>query len=455
MSYKLKERMLVFISVLLLFTSVLKEIRILSPFDEIFQLLFLVGVGIGLVLLALYFFQPSTIKANYLFWILGVGFVLSLTVSSFLYPQWRTTSIKETLVSMICILVIFPGINMMKSENKDRFAYWLLKCVLILVSLASLASVIVFFVGPNIKFAYLGHDIVLGLRANRLYGLYESLTLPIAGSCVLLAFSFKYNEHFASSKGDNFLFILSTLSNMLYVILAFSYGTIIALVAGISMMVFFTLRKTKHILTAAILSLLTIVIMVGGIKGSRDVIYDFVNDKRAATVDTGQRIENEIEQIAPTPAQREHKEIESDKIMTNGILSGRDTIWKFGIEVWKERPLIGYGAAAYYGFKVPDAPVIPHFHNVFVQSLVGGGILHSIFSYALILLIVYKGFKELFRRDVTQYQVALISFLAFSVVGGLVETNILYVNRFPQYIFWIVLGLTNLNLKTLRDAYGQ
>ncbi|AMC92905.1 hypothetical protein AOC36_02565 [Erysipelothrix larvae] len=424
-------------AVMLLLVSLFKEVRLFRPLHSVFQILLLVGILVGGLVIGYNFFDQ---KEKTLFDKLSYGLVITLVISSVLSPQWRSESIKDSAVTGICVLAIFPLINGLYVHKKHRFSLNVIRLIMICVTIISFASIVLFFISPLIQFDLLGETIKIGMSTNRLFGLYHSLSLPIAASSLILGFSFRFNPLYVNSTDQRFLFISNLIVNFVFVALSFSYGVIIALIVSVAYVSFFgVLKLKKKVLVAILVAVFAASAFGGALYVTRVGIFAVRN-----VSDTGGTIEDPDEPQVPDDIWKEQH---------YGILTGRDTIWLYGLTHLKERPLIGFGAAAFYGDLVLGTQELQSLHNVYVQSLVSGGIIHSVFSFWVIGLIVIRSLRYSIKSQQGQhymYNLALIGLLVFSVIGGFVETNLLYVNRFPQYIFWICLSLLTFNVSKPR-----
>lgn len=83
-----------------------------------------------------------------------------------------------------------------------------------------------------------------------------------------------------------------------------------------------------------------------------------------------------------------------DVLGRDGTLTGRTILWQWGLGVWMERPLLGWGLTAYFnsaeGSLISDVVgsfrdyEVPHFHQSFIQTAVDNGIV----GLAILLFIV-------------------------------------------------------------------
>lgn len=141
------------------------------------------------------------------------------------------------------------------------------------------------------------------------------------------------------------------------------------------------------------------------------------------------------------------EDLDTFRLVTN-LTSGRTYVWLDGVRLFRQSPLIGYGA---YGFKIVTfwsqwingGTGMSYAHSTLLQLLLDGGIiLASIF--VVMIFIVIKKEKNSMVNDECKY-LSYVLLIAFLVVG-LFESLTEYC-----YIFIFLLLMLNLeNTKTLR-----
>lgn len=425
------------ITILLTLISILKEVRGLDFLDSVFQLILLFGLIIGVTQIL---YQLVKIRFQSKFYVLLFLFIATIGISSILNRQALVANVKETAVMAVVLLGGFVEINQLKHNKKDKILNIISKSVVMITLIVSLLSVITFFLKINIdtEFNVLGKVVSLGIYNNRLFGLYQSLTLPIAPIGLIFGILLVVKD--GISKNQKTIAIVSIFVNLLYLILSFSSGIIVALAAVIG---FFTivlsLNKINVInsLKSLLLGVILAGLFVGVVFGTRTLVYKLANPN---VVSNSNMDEIETPQVEQPGA--------LDKERPYGFLTGRDTIWSYGIENLKAKPLYGYGPQAFVGEQVLGTQKLQHMHSVYVQALVSGGIIHFVPFLAIIITLAYSVLKYVFtRKDDNDYlvNVCLASIIGFLLIHGLIETNFLYVNRFPMYAFWISLALMNIN----------
>ena len=139
------------------------------------------------------------------------------------------------------------------------------------------------------------------------------------------------------------------------------------------------------------------------------------------------------------------KEQEMDDL--NGFSTGRSTLWKVGIDVWKTEPVLGIGyrniddalktGLSKYDYKNSAKGGL---HNIYITTLVSVGLVGFGFFILFLVSICTKGYKLLKHPKISKLDKSLISFIPMILVGDLVESRILFGMNFVCIIFWIMMG---------------
>lgn len=431
------------VTVVLALTSILKEVRGLEFFDVPFQLLLLAGLVIGSTQIL---YQLWKHKFSSKFVMLLLAFIVTIGISSILNREALVANVKETAVMAVVLLGGFIEINSSSDHKKTKILTILSRSVLIITLIVSLGSIITFFakINTDTEFIFLGKTISIGIYNNRLFGLYQSLTLPIAPIAFLIGFVYLNSQKI--TKNWKIMTYLSMFFNILYVSLSFSSGIIVSLtmVAGLFSIILLLPRfNNLKIIKSFVLGTVIAGLVFGLLIGTRVLVYKFANPNIVSN--------NNMDEMNP-PDTEEPGAL--DKQRPYGFLTGRDTIWSYGFEQLKDQPLIGYGPQAFVGTEVLGTQKLQHMHSVYVQALVSGGIMHFIPFVILIAVVAFKVLQYCFTKsDDKNYFVnlAIASIIGFLLVHALIETNFLYVNRFPLYAFWIYLALMNIDFIGLKS----
>lgn len=141
------------------------------------------------------------------------------------------------------------------------------------------------------------------------------------------------------------------------------------------------------------------------------------------------------------------EDLDTFRLVTN-LTSGRTYVWLDGVRLFRQSPLIGYGA---YGFKIVTfwsqwtngGVGMSYAHSTLLQLLLDGGIILASIFIIMIFVVIKKEKNNMVNNDCKYLSyVLLIAFLAVGLFESLTEYC---------YIFIFLLLMLNLeNTKTLR-----
>ena len=161
------------------------------------------------------------------------------------------------------------------------------------------------------------------------------------------------------------------------------------------------------------------------------------SDSKEVVSDSSASKEDEKDKLEGVEIDREIDE-------SYGFLTGRTKIWKFGVEQFLEKPILGYGPQSHREYWVVDN-FLRHFHNLIVQTLVSVGVVGSVFIFTFFATVFLFLLKKLFKKvkegdDHFYVAVAIFAFLGMLLVNSMAEVTILFITRFAMFIFWMFLG---------------
>lgn len=498
-----------------LFYSISKEIRLFRPFKPIldFMLIIVLIVAFFNILYNFYIFRFKNKYFNIL-----LLFSITLFASSLINSSYLVSDIKETAISSYCILGILPLINKIDIENKDRLLFKFTKYLVIFINLFTFLSIFLYLLNGKMVLSYLGHSINIGSLTNRMFGLYESITVPYTTINMFLGMYIYKNTSNTQKLWDRIIVFSSFILGFIYMALSFSYGIIVSFACSVFIILFFISRKkgvgiftsilagifTSYtfivtINTLRIISLKQLEFSLNFNKYFYSVIFNLIilllnlifwfmiirNSKKILSLFEVSRywrvkvlkiygvillvfismllagefvaelpvksLEQDIDdEVLDNASEEEIEEIiGTSKQQYGGFLTGRDIIWRYGLDKSRHNFIIGYGPKAFVGEHVLGNQSLQHMHNVYIQSVVSGGFIHAISLLLIVIVIAYKNIKFLFSNysDPSYTRNLLIfSGIVFFAINGLIETSFLYVNRFPQYSCWFIVGLSSIKL---------
>ncbi|MFM1602298.1 O-antigen ligase family protein [Helcococcus ovis] len=255
-----------------------------------------------------------------------------------------------------------------------------------------------------------------------------------------LLFISKYKD----SKVNRY-FKINIVFQLIHFSLQQSRGAILSVIFMIVLYCIF-LMKTKEILKKFLKSIFIILGFIIFVFGINSLASLYINSSVVKKVYVNKKsvpfIDKKMKEL-----EKENDNISLDVRLTDPSSNGRIDIWKKAIEMWKEKPIFGYGInnIKYSYFKYFSENVIYNslkggsFHNIFLTVLVVGGIINLISFTILIMYISYRFLKYLICGK-SEY-IKLLCILFFGMIfGELFESLILYSINFISIFFWTVVG---------------
>lgn len=127
--------------------------------------------------------------------------------------------------------------------------------------------------------------------------------------------------------------------------------------------------------------------------------------------------------------------------------TGRSEIWKVGIDIFKASPIIGTGYYRGVDIAMSRGVGFNQFHNMYIDLLVGGGILELSFVLLFFGFLCYKVYKNQHNKTIKMILLAAyIAFFANAFVESLAVLSLGYQDTFNT-IFYIGLPILLLNSK--------
>lgn len=418
-----------FVIISMILISLLKEIRLFEAFTSVFS-------GLQLILLLLSFLivlnesrQHNKEKINYLLYLLAGSILLSTLLS----PQISFSSLKEVGILIVVVLGYYPYIK--RYKKADDLINRLSKIMIPLITLFSLVSILLFFLNWTGRLTLFDTSIPIGVYNNRLFGVYHSIIVPIAPIGIFLTIRM-INENYQKGHYVKIKYLAAILINYMYISLSFSTGVMYSMAASLAFLTSILIIQ-KHskfnLLRFLLYGILSFFILLSFTYGSRHILHKMQPKKSMISIP-------QLSQDDEWSNEDGNSDDPFEKKKGHGFLSGRMTIWEYGINEWKDRPLLGYGPSAFRDEVVLGTQPLQHFHNNFVQSLVSGGVLHAMFFILYIFYLMLNILKLMIRNEKLnksyRSKIIMSALIVYLLIAGLVETNILYVNRISAYMFW-------------------
>lgn len=146
----------------------------------------------------------------------------------------------------------------------------------------------------------------------------------------------------------------------------------------------------------------------------------------------------------------------SDYLLTNVLRtsnfdSGRQTIWKYGMDIIGGNYITGVGKYTSIDLAQSNGMEKSEFHNMYMEFLVSGGIL----EFSFILIIVVSIYKNLIKKcpDSNYIKIFRIAFLVFAMRGSIESLSIFSLGYSDTLytIFYVTLPLLVSNMKICSD----
>lgn len=136
------------------------------------------------------------------------------------------------------------------------------------------------------------------------------------------------------------------------------------------------------------------------------------------------------------------KEVKSNRNITDSLSggSGRYQIWNKAIELWKEKPILGHGYKNSI-VTIDDGRTYGHMHNVFIQVLVGNGVISFIIIIIVIFYHVVQIAKNLLKKPNYSNEFIINSIMVMALLFfNMLNSNIVFERTIMAVLFWNSLG---------------
>lgn len=421
-------------------------------------------------------FDRSFLKSKY--WYLLIAISVSFIFTSIFNINSGIFSIFQNFVYMLTFFFIAYTASLNASnETIKKNMYKFNNIFIVVVMIAALISLIHFF----LLISYYvpigdGRFARQGFMESRLFGVYSS---PNVGSLFgFISIVLVVINHFLM-KAENInkiwksIYILNIVVQLIFYFLSSSRGTQLVMSTFLLLLIFFCLisnkmsvdfiqlysLKKRKLILVLFLSLLTINLGTAPIKNILGSVPGTVSNFTGLKVGYNYTDKSEVSIIKDGEIKLEHSAEGAE------VSSGRFKIWSSAIEVWKQKPILGYGNIAFYkSGKVSGVDekrmsetakkelkrVTGNMHNDYIQILLMTGIV----GFSLIILFYILSFSTIlisfFSTQASNDSFGFIHILMFTLlvsffVGDLVESHLLFNNRdVVGLVFWYFLGILSM-----------
>jgi O-antigen ligase len=404
----------------------------------------------GALLILWMIIQYKRYKKSYNLWILA-AFTISYLISAATHISFGVSeNIKGMIWLVFPFLLAYLSAFDMSGEEIRREAK-VLSCIYIFYStIANIVSISMVYWGR--KFDYIdevGTIHAIGYRWERLWGIYDD---PNHGATitVIALFMLLYLCYLSKKLWQRIVLLLIFVINYTYLSLSDSRTGIISLTFGIFIAGFLALwikRKNKGRHKPILLLIFTSLFAAGVLFAG-----DLAIKKVYQPID--KKIIQELKAKNPTPTQPAGKDTRKNDLQ-HDYSNGRVEIWRNGMQIVKESPLVGVGyrnivsyAKAHFpeGYLVKNAFGVQYdsMHNLELDILTAQGALGGIvflFLMGNICIILYKKI-HLTPRVYQGDMIFSASVSGALLIAGTFLSFIFYVNAPQNLCFWLFLGYT-------------
>ena len=315
-----------------------------------------------------------------------------------------------------------------------------------------------------IERVYIGSISIIGVLANRLFGLFTEPNhgSAYAGICLILAILCIYIEYNDKGKINKYLVVVSVV-NYIGVVLSRSRSGTMGLAVAVIVAAFFLLKnipslktKVRHVFATLLCLLLFMSTYYGNVYLLYRIPENIANlemlpqsemlELWTLSVDTSRRTDDSINDL------RIERVVYGDEIS-----SARFGIWGDAIRVWQQHPVFGIGRMSLPEYVMDNMHLLSGdwwitqhngnfaIVNVFLEVLVSSGIVGFVLYVGFLGLCALKILKYLFakKENSLDYVVVVILFALLgqmTTVASLTATGFLTID-FLERVHWMVLGM--------------
>ena len=418
-------------------------------------LFFMMGWG-ALVCVYDLLVRRNFVKARGMLWLIAFLAIFAIAVV-LNFRTGLTLNISSWAYCAIALFVLYPD-SAIKDKNTVLKELSVINNIFIgmtaVMSTISLGMYVCLY-GEIVKFGDQSYSI--GWTHNRLFGVYANTGYMITaiGLAIILIQIAVVKAKNGKLKKPYIAFLAYTaFVNFCSMCMENAKGAFFSLAGFFAIGAFFIalrkmLKKGKSAIVSGAVSFVSAVlavgIMFGAIYGARPLLSyvpslyhqaggSYYGEDKTENPDVEGEKEDEIEGI----------EIDRNLDESYGFFTGRTKIWKFGLQQFVEKPILGYGPQSHREYFIVDN-YLRHFHNLIVQTLVSVGAVGSVFIFGFFLLVFIFILKKLFKKakdgdDNYYVSVLIFSFLGMLLVNSMAEVTILFITRFAMFMFWMFLG---------------
>lgn len=438
----------------------------------------------GLFILINNFFigrKAFEVKYKYILW----AFLSLMVVTSFVHMSiWFIPNIVLVLYTAACFFMFYGMYTESPPEAIEEEMVFILRFFIFFGLICAILSLLTLFLKNEINI----YSYNLGIFKNRLIGIYTNsniLAFSMVESvvaCDLMSTPYMKNK-FKNKKLNNWFLLGCIVLSCVCVFLSDSNASFLFLIIYATMRVFCnlffqnqTLRNLKFLKSSLIVMSFCMILMSVSFSlrnTCQRFIVDTVNDisvkQEAAYVETSgngggnensnsgsgsvsvpEPDEKSKNSVLITPEKQKGKETELSDFHIGRkhyeVSSGRLTLWKQGLEMFKHNPWIGIGRANLNMFAkkyLKNGLIHPDLHNGYLTILVCYGIIGFLIFGGFSILVAFDICKNMFLcvgKNYFDVIVRIFSMLVAYCGYCLFEKAILFDMTFMVGFFWTMLG---------------
>lgn len=457
-------------------TSLFRKMYIITLSFEMLAFLDIASLAVKCIILSWglfilihnFFMQPRafTVKYKYLLW----SFLVSMTITSVVNMSiWFIPNIVLVYYTAVCFFVFYGMYTELSHEEIEKEMIFLLKFFIYFGTICAILSILILFWKRESSFG----GYYLGIFKNRLIGIYTNSNILAFSmiesivACDLLSDSY-IKCKFKNMRINNWILILCAIVNCTCLFLSDSNASFLFLIIYSTIRVFcnvfFKSRSSYGIkfLRSILVVIVFCAIMMSAMFALRDVCQGFIGGMVSDIYKREELIKDNFIKLTPRDSSSETKtEDTSNSAKAEEdipelhigrehyeVSSGRITLFKQGIEMFKHNPIIGIGRAnlRMYSKKYLGGGLIhPDLHNGYLTILVSYGtvgfLIFGVFSF-VVAVDICKSMFLCVNRNYFGICVKLFSALVAYCGYCLFEKAILFDMTFMVGFFWLILGYT-------------
>ncbi len=381
--------------------------------------------------------------------ILCILFLVSYMLSSLMNIKYGITENIQELMWMACqIGVLYIAgreytSQMMKAELKILGSVYVVWC-----TAANIVSLTMISWGYEYGFTDAqNYTHWLGYLRGRLWGVYDD---PNHGATitVIAIFMMLYLWGIFQKRWQRVCIAASMVINLLYIGFSNSRTAVVCIGCGLLCWCFLhTYNQKKSAVKAVVFSLAVTALAVGGLSAFEPInvqLFKSVQDQMVKKIEKSNNTETVKSPIKKTNARR--NELKKD------VSSGREDIWKSGIEIMGTSPVFGISfrnIVAYAEENLPKTYILNNevvkydsLHNMFVDVVVSQGIIGILIVFMMIgntIRVMWKSLSRLWGKD---YSIIIFSFIIVvtMTVASQFYTYLFYLHAPQTFFFWLCMG---------------